>query len=328
MTDQPENTTEQTSEEIPQIENKKLYVGNVSFSSTNESLTKAFEAFGKVVEAIIVMRGNRSLGFGFVEMETVEECKKAIEGLHETELDGRQIVVEFSQQQKKPRQNYYRKYRQFDNFNYNYGLNYGTNYPTNYATNFAPNYALNYATTYIPNYDQTYLPNYAYQYNYGGQYFGGYNTRYNYNPNYRSHRQRKKIDESERTLSKTTLFVTNIPFVTTDEELKIAFTNYNPKSARVVVTKNGRSRGFGFVEFENEEDRDKALEINEKELGGRTIYAKVAFELNKKEEETEKEIEKEIKKETEKETEKEIKKETEKQTEKQTKKETEKEKEN
>ncbi|KAJ6242166.1 nucleic acid binding protein [Anaeramoeba flamelloides] len=234
-------------------ENKKVYVGNISYQTTNESLQELFETYGTVVEANVVMRGTRSLGFGFVEFETVEECKKAIEGLHETEQEGRQIVVEISEQnktRKKPQPR--RNYNNYNNDNYYNDYN-GYNDYNNY--------------------------NYGYQ-GYNNYYGGGYNNSYRSN-----FRRRRNFNQEERKLSETTVYVTNIPFQTTDEELKEAFSNYDPKSARVVMTKFGRSRGFGFVEFESEEDRDKALEMNEQEMGERTIYVKVAYEQPKREEE-------------------------------------------
>ncbi|MBI41062.1 MAG: RNA-binding protein [Leptospiraceae bacterium] len=73
----------------------KLYVGNISFNSTQESLSELFAAFGEVESANIVMdrETGRSRGFGFVEMPNKKEAIAAISGLSDTELDGRQIVV-------------------------------------------------------------------------------------------------------------------------------------------------------------------------------------------------------------------------------------------
>ncbi|KAJ3442119.1 nucleic acid binding protein [Anaeramoeba flamelloides] len=239
--------------EETQTENKKLYVGNISYSTTNEDLQELFETYGTVVEANVVVRGTRSLGFGFVEFETVEECEKAIEGLHDTEQEGRQIVVEISQQnktRKKP------QYRRNNNYNYN--------------------------NRYYNDYNDYNSYGYGYQ-GYDNDYYGG-----GYNNSYRSnYRRRRNFNQEERKLSETTVYVTNIPFETTDEELTEAFSEYNPKSSRVVMTKFGRSRGFGFVEFENQEDRDKALDMNEQEMGERTIYVKVAYEQPKRDEKEE-----------------------------------------
>lgn len=75
--------------------NKRLFVGGIPFKSTDEDLRALFAKFGNVVSAVIIKDkySGRSKGFGFVEMETEEEVKKAIEGLNETEMDGRKITV-------------------------------------------------------------------------------------------------------------------------------------------------------------------------------------------------------------------------------------------
>ncbi|MBI3495232.1 RNA-binding protein [Candidatus Berkelbacteria bacterium] len=74
---------------------KKLYVGSLSYDTTEESLKKAFEQAGTVESAMIIMdkMSGRSKGFGFVEMATDEEATKAIEMWNGKELDGRTVVV-------------------------------------------------------------------------------------------------------------------------------------------------------------------------------------------------------------------------------------------
>ncbi len=72
-----------------------LYVGNVSYQSTDESLAAAFSQAGTVVSAKIVMDKftGRSRGFAFVEMSTAEEAQKAIDLLDGKDLDGRPLKV-------------------------------------------------------------------------------------------------------------------------------------------------------------------------------------------------------------------------------------------
>ena len=72
-----------------------IYVGNLSFDSTDEDLRRAFEAFGKVTSASVIKDrdSGRSRGFGFVEMPEQEEAQKAIEGLNGKELQGRPLNV-------------------------------------------------------------------------------------------------------------------------------------------------------------------------------------------------------------------------------------------
>ena len=74
---------------------KKLFVGSISFDSTEDSLKQKFEEIGPVVSAKIIFDrfSGRSKGFGFVEMENEEDAAKAIQELNGSTLDGREIVV-------------------------------------------------------------------------------------------------------------------------------------------------------------------------------------------------------------------------------------------
>jgi len=74
---------------------KKLYVGGLSYDTTEATLKDTFAAVGTVETATIIMdkMTGRSKGFGFVEMATEEEAKKAIETLNGKELDGRTLTV-------------------------------------------------------------------------------------------------------------------------------------------------------------------------------------------------------------------------------------------
>ncbi len=75
--------------------NKKLYVGNLSYQTSEDELHNMFAEFGPVVSANIITDrdSGRSKGFGFVEMETEDGAKAAIEGLNEKEVNSRNIVV-------------------------------------------------------------------------------------------------------------------------------------------------------------------------------------------------------------------------------------------
>ena len=74
---------------------KKLYVGSLSYDTTDESLKEAFSRAGNVVSASVITdkMSGRSRGFGFVEMETDEEAQKAVETLNGQEVDGRKVTV-------------------------------------------------------------------------------------------------------------------------------------------------------------------------------------------------------------------------------------------
>ncbi len=73
-----------------------IYVGNLSWNMTSEDLEALFTPFGAVASAKIVtdkFNNNRSKGFGFVEMANDDEARAAIAQLHDTEVLGRNIVV-------------------------------------------------------------------------------------------------------------------------------------------------------------------------------------------------------------------------------------------
>ena len=73
-----------------------IYVGNLSYDLTEEELKQAFEEFGQVESAKIIMDRytGRSRGFGFVEMAVDDEGKAAIAGMNEKELKGRALKVD------------------------------------------------------------------------------------------------------------------------------------------------------------------------------------------------------------------------------------------
>jgi len=74
---------------------KKLYVGGLSYDTTEDALKKLFSQAGTVETATIIIdrMSNRSKGFGFVEMSSDEEAGKAIEMFNGKELDGRSLTV-------------------------------------------------------------------------------------------------------------------------------------------------------------------------------------------------------------------------------------------
>jgi hypothetical protein len=73
----------------------KLFVGNLSFNTTENDLNDAFAAHGTVTETNLMMdrMTNRPRGFGFVTMSSPEEAQKAIDGLNGKDMDGRALTV-------------------------------------------------------------------------------------------------------------------------------------------------------------------------------------------------------------------------------------------
>src|SRR5689334_5091855 len=74
---------------------KKLYVGNLPFSATEQALTDSFSEFGNVTSCKIITDrdSGRSKGFGFVEMSTDEEAQSIISKFHGADYEGRQMNV-------------------------------------------------------------------------------------------------------------------------------------------------------------------------------------------------------------------------------------------
>lgn len=91
-----------------ETEKNKLYVGNLPYSMTDESLAEMFTSFGEVTEAKVISDkfSGRSKGFGFVTMADEKAAEKAIAEMNGKEVEGRGIVVNVSRP-KEPRPNRY-----------------------------------------------------------------------------------------------------------------------------------------------------------------------------------------------------------------------------
>jgi len=95
---QPQQPREQRSQRKPEsveVTSPRLYVGNLSFDATESDLFELFNGVGHVQNAEVVSyrHNQRSKGFAFVQMQTVEEAKRAVDELHDKEFLGRKLVV-------------------------------------------------------------------------------------------------------------------------------------------------------------------------------------------------------------------------------------------
>ena len=81
---------------------KQIYVGNLSYSTTEETLRNQFSQFGEVETVTIIMDKitNRSKGFGFVEMTDDEAARDAISTLNQKDIDGRKVRVNEAEERK------------------------------------------------------------------------------------------------------------------------------------------------------------------------------------------------------------------------------------
>jgi len=81
--------------EAVEVTSPKVYVGNLSFDATESELSELFKGVGGVSLAEVVTHSHtqKSKGFGFVTMSSVEEAKRAVDVLHDKEFMGRKLVV-------------------------------------------------------------------------------------------------------------------------------------------------------------------------------------------------------------------------------------------
>jgi len=275
----------------------KVFVGNLAFQTTDQALAEAFLDIGKVKSGVVITRGRRSLGYGFVEFEAPESAQEAVNSRNNTLLKGRTIKVELAsdnpirpersprtsinenpasddagQQRRRPRRR--NRNRKPDGGNGNPGENPSRDNQNDRHRERPPMKPRdNIATT-------------------GGT--GTPNPGPNGDPAQRGERKSRrrrrtpnnnsgnplnpKENVEDRVLSTTAVFVANLPFSVNDEELKAFFKENNPKSAHVVVTRNNRSRGYGFVDFTNEKDQKAAITgKNNAKFGERVITVTASY---------------------------------------------------
>jgi len=240
----------------------KVFVGNLDFQTKEAELVKEFGAAGKVISANIITRGPRSLGYGFVEMESEEDATKACSMLNKKEIDGRPVNVEVARPRDESAE-----------------ANKSENSPRGTRGGRGNSRGGS-----------------------RGRGSRGRGSRGGFSrgpssfrprgsegsPRQTSPREpreprppREPRGEENRTPSKTMLFVANLPFKLDDEGFAKVFKDatLNYKSAHVVRNqRSGRSKGFGFVEFENEADQQKALNtVNKMVVDERELSVKVAL---------------------------------------------------
>jgi RNA recognition motif-containing protein len=83
------------------VNSAKLYVGNLSYDTTEATIRSAFEAHGEVASVTLITDRDtgRPKGFGFVEMGSAEEAQKAKSALDGTQMDGRALKVDVAKEQ-------------------------------------------------------------------------------------------------------------------------------------------------------------------------------------------------------------------------------------
>lgn len=242
----------------------RVFVGNLSFRTTDQDLQNLFKDCGNIKSAVIVTRGRRSLGYGFVDFGEVKDASAAVDSMNQKDFSGRPLKVELAlppkersetegteekpKRERKPRAPKTETLQAASSTSQGDGPAQkrvakrkprrkgkaaqpveGAAPVTPAATGEAP------ATTKRKRKPRTKKP---------------------VDP--ANPPAPKEVVKREKILSKTTLFVANLPFSVTDEELAKIFEGC--QSAHVVKTRSNRSRGYGFVVFENEAQQLEALE--------------------------------------------------------------------
>jgi len=97
------------------MQGNKLYVGNLSYSATEDQLRDLFSQHGSITDLVIIKdnQTDRSKGFGFVEFSSPDEARKAVDSLNGQEFEGRTLKINVARQ--KPQDN-----RRRDNFRKRY----------------------------------------------------------------------------------------------------------------------------------------------------------------------------------------------------------------
>jgi len=242
----------------------KVFVGNLAFKTTDQQLMEAFQDIGQVKNGVVITRGRRSLGYGFVEFESPESATQAVQAKNGSTFNDRQIKVELATDNPVRPERAPPAGRNIAPA----GLTATAPRPEGAGGGVARRRRVrrrerrsapgggweNYTTP-----EQAKAASVT-----GGAATKGDNTqpprRRRRRPN-PGNNNKSKSNEDNRVLSTTSVFVANLPFEVNDDELKGYFNEYNPKAAHVVVTRNGRSRGYGFVEFTTEKDQKTAIEI-------------------------------------------------------------------
>jgi RNA recognition motif-containing protein len=93
--DRPERAVQSRKPESVEVTTPRLYVGNLSFEATESDLFELFNGVGEVQNAEVVTykHNQRSKGFAFVQMNTVEEAQRAVTELHDKDFLGRKLLV-------------------------------------------------------------------------------------------------------------------------------------------------------------------------------------------------------------------------------------------
>jgi len=255
----------------------KVFAGNLSFKTTEEELKDFFSAAGTVIQASIITRGTRSLGYGFVAYNTPAECQSAVDTLNKKDLGGREVNVELA----KPKSEIIAARKERDGSaplrpNRRFRGTGRPRFPRKKKSDDNPDAEGKPAES--ADAEKKRKPR----------------KKKPSKPVDPDAPKRERVPRPKRVPtgepSKTTIFVANLPFSLDDEGLKAVFKDYNLKSAKVILRRaSGRSKGFGFVELEDEAEQQKVLAAGPYISEERELNLKVALADERHAEEEKKE---------------------------------------
>lgn len=205
------------------------------------------------MEATIVKHGRRSMGYGFVLFDSVDDVDKAKSQLDKAELEGRQINVEAA----KTNQSIWSPSARRRNRRRRSSARTTTN-----------------STEKSTHKDEDEDEDEDQQQQQQQQ------PKPRRRRRHRRQSSRPHDDDTTRRKepSKTMVFVANIPYATSDEDLQELFKDYKVASAQVARARSGRSKGYAFVDLVSQDEQQRALEeMKDVELDGRIIYFKPAM---------------------------------------------------
>jgi len=268
----------------------KVFVGNLSFKTGESELAQEFSVAGKVLSANIISRGPRSLGYGFVELEGEEEANKAVSVLNKKEIDGRQINVEVARPRVErpegaepaPRRGSFRGGRGRGSGR---GSGRGPRGRRGRGRGGLAGTSDNPADAPAPSDAAPSTEGEAAEGGpRGGRRRRGVGRGRGAGRGRGRGTARRTADDGTREESETTLFVANLPFSVTDDQLKAEFGSDGlaVKGAHVVTRVTGRSKGYGFVDYETKADQARALQtFGQKTVDGRELIVKIALKDNR-----------------------------------------------
>ncbi|KAG0323943.1 hypothetical protein BGZ99_002314 [Dissophora globulifera] len=287
--------TAPTTQVIVEEDGHKVFVGNLSFQTTEAELAELFSKPTPVLKANIITRGPRSLGFGFVAFETLEQAEVAAKTYHKTELGGREINVEVAKPrvERPPKAPKQPKGEIKEAAASPEAAADGAEVKPRTGRSARSRASRKNKNKARVEGEEGTAPQAAAS---NGEVKEGSGRRK------RSGRRsgRKDANDNEEGAegtsganagqakswaprqvgppSKTTVFVANLPFAMEDEGLKELFKDYKLASAHVVRHgKSGRSKGFGFVELVDEAEQLKAVEgLKGVQADGRELVINIA----------------------------------------------------